>query len=719
MKRLVTALAFIGLMAGVAIPATAQIKDVTVRQINAIPQDSVDALIADGASLTLGTIAQRIFGNDDVSPGDTVKITVVVLSNPKNSGLASISNGIPGRLHIFVRDTSAASLGNAGMGIQIVDNAFSATGSGGLLVGDVVEIVSAVSPFFETMQLVNPISVDPIGSIEDFDLPESILDPEVVTMDQINMSVGPDGATQANWNNLASMRGQYVRVENVSILARDLSNATRPAWSVTGDAGASSMTIRDISLRYRNDRSDYPEDYNAQFDFVPPSPGSVVNLQGFLLMEDFSNVSNYAPEGLQIAPFEDSDLEITVAAPQVIVNALTEIPGADPFDVTATVTADPTRTLTSVTVSYYSTASADTVHVAATNTTGDTYSAPIPSPGDTEFVTYWFTAEDNVATVNRSADASYKVLEGGITTIQDIQTTADGGAGSSPFVGLTTAMNIDAIVMSDPGVSGFYSIQSDEGLAPWSGIRLTGVSGLNRGDMINITEATIEESFGLTRLRDVVYTVTGTGTPYDYKLVTTDALADPGIVEAHESMMLRFENVTVASNNADGPSSDFGEFIITNTDLENGLRVDDESSVFNGSGLNLTFDEGDVIAHIQGLLTYSFSNFKLLPEGTSDIGDVNVAVDAEELGETFALLQNYPNPFTGQTTITFAVDTAADVSLVVYDVLGREVRTLVSGTVTAGQHTATFDSNGLGSGLYLYRLKAGDRTITRSMLVAR
>ncbi len=84
---------------------------------------------------------------------------------------------------------------------------------------------------------------------------------------------------------------------------------------------------------------------------------------------------------------------------------------------------------------------------------------------------------------------------------------------------------------------------------------------------------------------------------------------------------------------------------------------------------------------------------------------------------TFALEQNYPNPFNPTTSISFNLDEVANVSLKVYDLLGKEVSTVTEGTYSAGLHTVTFDGSNLASGVYLYKLEAGGRSITKKMLL--
>lgn len=74
----------------------------------------------------------------------------------------------------------------------------------------------------------------------------------------------------------------------------------------------------------------------------------------------------------------------------------------------------------------------------------------------------------------------------------------------------------------------------------------------------------------------------------------------------------------------------------------------------------------------------------------------------------FALGQNYPNPFNPSTTIEFTLPQSAFVTLKVYNLLGEEVAALVSEQRMAGIHKINWDARGLASGVYLYRLEAGD-----------
>lgn len=85
----------------------------------------------------------------------------------------------------------------------------------------------------------------------------------------------------------------------------------------------------------------------------------------------------------------------------------------------------------------------------------------------------------------------------------------------------------------------------------------------------------------------------------------------------------------------------------------------------------------------------------------------------------FVLGQNYPNPFNPSTTITYVVPTLSRVRLVVYDILGRQVSTLVDEMQAPGERSAVFNPAGLPSGVYLYRLDVGVNRLTKKMDLVR
>ncbi|MDX1429552.1 MAG: T9SS type A sorting domain-containing protein, partial [Rhodothermales bacterium] len=153
----------------------------------------------------------------------------------------------------------------------------------------------------------------------------------------------------------------------------------------------------------------------------------------------------------------------------------------------------------------------------------------------------------------------------------------------------------------------------------------------------------------------------------------------------------------------------------------NALRVDDRSDgiSFAGNDAGTVFAVGERLDFMQGILWYSFGNFKLMPDDlATDVGPVtNVGTEDESLPGKFALGQNYPNPFNPSTTIEYSVPATGSVTLEVYDMLGRSVALLVDGERAAGTYTAQFDATELASGMYLYRLTAGSDVQVRKMML--
>ncbi|MEK7263082.1 MAG: T9SS type A sorting domain-containing protein, partial [Bacteroidota bacterium] len=94
-----------------------------------------------------------------------------------------------------------------------------------------------------------------------------------------------------------------------------------------------------------------------------------------------------------------------------------------------------------------------------------------------------------------------------------------------------------------------------------------------------------------------------------------------------------------------------------------------------------------------------------------------VSKGEKNIPSEFVLEQNYPNPFNPVTTIRYALPENAYVTLRVYDILGREIATLVNGYEDAGYKEIVFDASALPSGVYIYRLIAGEHRDMKKMLL--
>ena len=98
------------------------------------------------------------------------------------------------------------------------------------------------------------------------------------------------------------------------------------------------------------------------------------------------------------------------------------------------------------------------------------------------------------------------------------------------------------------------------------------------------------------------------------------------------------------------------------------------------------------------------------------VTNVEFETNADEYPNEYRLFQNFPNPFNPRTNIKYAIDIKQFVSLKVYDILGREVATLVNEEKSHGEYEVEFDGSGLSSGIYLYRLVVGDFAITKKLV---
>ncbi|HEY6437878.1 MAG TPA: T9SS type A sorting domain-containing protein, partial [Ignavibacteriaceae bacterium] len=96
----------------------------------------------------------------------------------------------------------------------------------------------------------------------------------------------------------------------------------------------------------------------------------------------------------------------------------------------------------------------------------------------------------------------------------------------------------------------------------------------------------------------------------------------------------------------------------------------------------------------------------------SDVIEIEVGTPTK-----FSLEQNYPNPFNPITTLPYSIKEKAVVTLKVFDILGKEVSTLVNEEKEAGYYNLKFNALSLSSGIYFYSLNAGDFVSTKKMIL--
>jgi hypothetical protein len=149
------------------------------------------------------------------------------------------------------------------------------------------------------------------------------------------------------------------------------------------------------------------------------------------------------------------------------------------------------------------------------------------------------------------------------------------------------------------------------------------------------------------------------------------------------------------------------------------------------SGIYLFSDDGDSLGtRNQGLTDLHIHALASDSSGYAYVGTnngiwrrpfselvVSVNATASQVPQELSLSQNYPNPFNPTTIIKYELPKSSEVRLSVFDVLGREVTVLVDERTDAGVHEVKFDGSNLSSGVYFYRLQAGDFTQTKRLLL--
>ena len=149
----------------------------------------------------------------------------------------------------------------------------------------------------------------------------------------------------------------------------------------------------------------------------------------------------------------------------------------------------------------------------------------------------------------------------------------------------------------------------------------------------------------------------------------------------------------------------------------------DDAELFVSTNYGTTwtkFDSGSVSENIISLAAnqsnlYAGSSMGVIYRSVSGITDVQQI--NHNLPELFSLYQNYPNPFNPATRIRYEIPKASFVSLKIYDLLGREVATLVNEEKQSGSYEVEFDGSNLSSGIYFYRMQAGSYINTKKFVL--
>ena len=154
-------------------------------------------------------------------------------------------------------------------------------------------------------------------------------------------------------------------------------------------------------------------------------------------------------------------------------------------------------------------------------------------------------------------------------------------------------------------------------------------------------------------------------------------------------------------------------FIYNTYDYTDSLLDSNFTDLYTASFVDSNFN---ILVTTSRTIVESFSSYTSYASSRFLEGITDVA-ESDNLPVSNQLEQNYPNPFNATTSIQYDLPVASDVTLEVFDILGRKVETLVDGEQDAGHHTAFWDGQLRSSGMYFYRLQAENYAETRRMLL--
>ena len=149
----------------------------------------------------------------------------------------------------------------------------------------------------------------------------------------------------------------------------------------------------------------------------------------------------------------------------------------------------------------------------------------------------------------------------------------------------------------------------------------------------------------------------------------------------------------------------------------NGIKTDKYGAFYNIIKSIAIQKDGNIIAAGTSINQDETISVNTIIRYTGDKTTSITPDKTKQIPTSFSLLQNYPNPFNPSTIISWQLPASSYVTLKVYDILGREVATLVNEEKTAGNYKVPFDAKNLASGIYFYRLKAGNYISVKKMIL--
>ncbi len=679
----------------------AQYQQVTIKDVQFLP----DSIIANG---------------DAPSPmlGDTVIITAVCMVAPVVDPINDRRpNGWAGSRWFTYAQMSGE---NEWAGVSFIQNDTTGdnqlTGFQNLDTADVFQVVAVVDEYYTTTQMA--VLLDPISEVE-------VIQTLAQRPAPIQLSISDFMEGGIMKHDAEKYEGMYVEIREGFTSDRNSSEGT---FTINdGEGNQVFMYNRSGYFTQDDHRLTGLTDYEAPLD-----GSQIVYIRGFVETWD---------SGYRIAPMYPGDLEVSFEAPNVqsLERNMAYAGPTDAVEISSRIL-EGAATIDTCWVFYSVNGAAYDSVLMAQDTGNDTlWTGSIPAIGSSDVdVKYFVKAKDaeGISSTN-PYDTSYAryfyLVRDGDLAIQDVQYSPY-GTGYSSLNGFE--VTVQGIVTAGPADYDEAYIYIQNGTGAWSGVMLFGAAteSLVMGDLVEVT-GIVNESYSVTRLGNIDNPVSvnvlssGNELPAAVELSTGDiGTVGNGTVaaEQYESVLVKYTNATCTAQNADGSGGNYGESLFsdgsgdTRVELQDGVHMYHnlwESGLADSTNL-VEISNGDTFDSLTGVLFFSYSNYKLNPRTNADfVGGPSDVEELDQTVETYSLAQNYPNPFNPETTIEFSIPEASNVKLSVFDILGREVTTLVNEFKSAGAYRAKFNAAKLASGLYLYRIEAGNFVSVKKMML--
>jgi hypothetical protein len=741
------------LLAALAVQGWAQYPFYSIRQLQEVPAESL--LVADNLpNFTANSVQTRWTLQTSRRMNDTVTTVAQVVIPP---GVITYTQGI---WTMLLYDTTKGITKWGGVVLRAASlNDTTQLKQGGFLnvnAGDIITLTVVISEFptsrgFSTTQ-VAPLASKPITIIGSAPLPK----PVVLRVSDLYQGIFPTGKMQFVTGE--PYEGMLVELRNLTV--NNKVNTARGTFSAV-DADGNEISDYDYSQTFtlgHGTSSLPPYGPDTAWARIYAAMGTGVRIDTIRGVIATSSGSE-GPRGYRICPIYPGDIKFNPnPAPPLLTShrrnpVVVSIDSAATISVKATKQAVGTRPDSVFLISSVNYA-AYTKAVMTYRASDTTYVGVIPKQSANTFVRYFIEVKDSLGQLVRLANSAtsgiasdtasgvffYTSLNRSLT-IQDVQQTPYRN-GRSPYLGAVTPLS--GIITADTtriaispvtnGSTSSWYLQS--GTQAWSGIWLSTadttvqkqLAALRNGDSVTVT-GTVQEQFDVTRLGNITGVTkvqSGVAEPAPIVKKTGDFNVANGTLsaEAYEGMLVRFTNVRVTDINP--TFSDPTEYSVndgTGNVVVQRSGKNRYSNVPGDSTLGKTvLRVGNTISALTGIVYYSFNQYKFVPRTDADfLGVVLTGVESRGVATpaAYELSQNYPNPFNPSTEIRYAIPASGLTSLMVYNLLGQEVATLVNEVQNAGSYTIRFDARSLPSGMYFARLRSGSFSSVKKMLLVK